>query len=25
VAAEEELQARFSFGPDGLIRRVELT
>jgi hypothetical protein len=25
VAAEEELQARFSFGADGLIRRVELT
>jgi hypothetical protein len=24
TAAEEELQARFSFGPDGLIRRVEL-
>ena len=25
VAAEEALQASFSFGPDGLIRRVELT
>jgi hypothetical protein len=25
VAAEEDLQARFAFGPDGLIRRVELT
>jgi ketosteroid isomerase-like protein len=25
VAAEEELQARFSFGPDELIRRVALT
>jgi hypothetical protein len=24
VAAEEQLQARFSFGPDGLIRRVAL-
>jgi limonene-1,2-epoxide hydrolase len=25
VAAEEELLARFSFGPDSLIRRVEVT
>jgi hypothetical protein len=25
VAAEEEMRAHFSFGPDALIRRVELT